>query len=505
MTKVSDAAFKDATIDLETIDITRLISLPYTDLGNARRFHERFGADLRWSEIRGRWLAWDGTHWEWDERRIAHQRAQETVERIAEEVVHLEKRMKETKDDERRKLASEWLEAAKKHARSSQGSERINAIPSQARAMPDSSVAMADLDTDPWLLTVQNGTLHLRTGGLAPHNRADLITRIAPVIYDQNAVAPRWTAFIEEVFPDVAVRGLAQRSLGYSLTGCVRDQSWFLMQGGGSNGKSTLAETIKFVLGGYATTLPAGLLEQQPYERHPTELTGLQGARFAAGAEPRKGKRWDAEKIKALTGGDSIEARFMRGDFFVFSPTHKLWVGCNDLPATDDLGHGFWRRVVIIPFESTFRRPEDPGTGPKLDPTLPATLRKEASGILNWLLEGLAAWRTDGLQVPEKCVKAAQEYRAEHDTIGRFIEERCDVGGGFSCSSSELYHAYRNWHEMQGLDGSPVSNISFGKRLQNVTGIASMKGAHGSRRWSGIKLASTDQGASDTEDDSGGG
>jgi putative DNA primase/helicase len=442
------------------------LRLPYTDLGNARRMRRHFGTNIRWCEARQNWVHWTGSHWDWDERSLVHGHAQETVDRLALEVKEWRRQFaEETVPDERKKLEAQVEAAAKHHVRS-QASGRIEAILRQVRGLPGLSVAMGDFDSDSWLLNVRNGTLELRSGRCRPHRREDLNHRAAPVVYDPKAACPVWDRFVLEVFPDKTVRHFVQRFIGYCLTGDISEQVWILMQGEGSNGKSTLLEVIAALLGSYATALPAGFLEYRRHEQHPTELTDLHRARFATGTEPRADEKWDAEKIKRLTGGDVIKARFMRGDFFEFLPTQKLLVSCNEMPRTTDMGTGFWRRVVIVPFTQRWYREDEPGT-PKVDPELGKKLREELPGILNWALEGLRDWREGGLQIPNACRLATQEYRKEQDPLPRFLEERCELGAGFSTKMALLYEAYLKWHRVQPIDERPLSKVQLGKRLSS--------------------------------------
>lgn len=441
-------------------DPAELARLPHTDLGNAERFRLRYGSDVRWCEARGQWLIWTGLHWSWDERRSAQSWAQDAVRRIADEVQYVAAELAANEGEERTKIEAR-LKAVRTHALASQASRRIGAITTEARALRGLAVAADDLDAHPWLLPVRNGTLDLESGVLRASRREDLCTRAVRVAYEPGAEAPAWEAFVAQVLPDEDVRGLVQRALGYALTGDSSEQRWFLLTGEGSNGKSTLLDTIRYLLAEYATVLPAKLLEVRQYEQHPTELMSLLGARFAVGSEPRKGAKWDAERIKSFTGDATIRARAMRKDDLEFACTAKLFVGANELPRTDDLGFGFWRRLVLIPFVVRFE-------GAAVDRTLPGRLREEAPGILNWMLAGLREWRLDGLCVPAACLAETQRYRGEQDHVARFIEERCEVAQGFSSYTDDLYDAFRRWYETEGVDDRPPSKVAFGKALTRL-------------------------------------
>lgn len=469
------------------------LALPYTDLGNARRFTRYHLDSVRWCQARERWLVWDSTHWGWEDRQQVQALAQATVDALLLESDEWRQRAAQyDQDDERCAKLRKRAQFAYKHYLQSQSNGRINAIIKQACGLSGVPVSTDDFDRDPWLLGVQNGTIELKTATFREHRHGDLITKLAPVAYDPHAKAPTWERFVVEVFPDESVRAFVQRALGYSLTGDVGQQVWFVLQGDGSNGKSTLLDVVGALLGSYATTLPQGYLEARETEPHPTESTGLHRARFASGTEPRAKRSWDSEKIKRQTGEDIIEARFMHGDFFFFRPTHKLWVSVNDMPKADDMGTGWWRRMVIIPFTQRWYRDDEEGL-PKVDPELSGKLKEELPGILNWVLDGLRAFiEAKGLAIPKVCRAAVAEYRTEQDEVARFLAARCSVSTSAldtrGTYTSVLYSAFRKWRELEGIDGKPVSNVKFGrelkKRFKTITPIE----RSGRTYWPGLTL-----------------
>jgi putative DNA primase/helicase len=481
------------------------LDLPYTDLGNARRFVRYHIESVRWCQARDRWLVWDGTHWTWEEKQQVQTLAQATVDALLLESKEFRRRAAQFDwDDERASKLRKRAEVAWKHYMASQGNGRVGAITKQACSLPDVPVSTDDFDKDSWLLGVENGTIELKTQTFREHRRKDLITRLAPVAYDAAAKAPAWERFVREVFPDDSVRVFVQRAVGYSLTGDIGQQVWFVLQGEGSNGKSTLLEVLSALLGSYATTLPQGFLEARENDAHPTESTGLHRARFAAGTEPRAKRSWDSEKIKRQTGGDIIEARFMHGDFFFFRPTHKLWVSVNDMPRSDDMGTGWWRRMVIIPFTQRWYRDDEEGL-PKVDPTLPERLRAELPGILNWAIEGLRAFQTlKGLAIPKVCRAAVAEYRDEQDELARFLVSRCSVSTSaldtVGTYTAVLYAVYRKWREGEGLDGKPVSNVKFGRELRKRYKGITPKERAGRTYWPGLTLVDLPDEGGEEED-----
>lgn len=418
---------------------------PLTDLGNAERLCAEHGADLRFTAGLG-WLAFDGKVWARDETGERMRRAKATVRRLYAEAARIE-------SESVRKAVSEW-------ARKSESAEKLSAMLRLAETEPGIAVAMSDLDRAPWLLNVQNGTVDLRTGTLRPHDRADLITRIAGTHFDPAATCPTFDTFLDCIFAGNAeLIAFLQRWFGYCLTGDVREQKLLFCFGTGANGKSTLIELIIALLGavcGYARPAAPGLLLAKKHEQHPTELADLRGARLVTAVEIGDGKRFDEERVKALTGGDTIKARVMRGDFFSFTPSHKLVVAANHRPEVRGTDHAIWRRILLVPFDVTF-------SDAQKDTELPARLRRELPGILRWAVEGCLAWQRDGLREPRAVTDATSAYRDEQDTLGRFLDERCAKGEHASAASSALYAVYCEWSKATGEQA--VTQTRFGRSL----------------------------------------
>lgn len=321
-------------------------------------------------------------------------------------------------------------------------------------------VKHAELDADPYLLNLENGTLDLRTGKIRPHRPGDLLTKIAPVHYEEAAVCPRFMAFLNRIFADdQELIRFMQKALGYSLTGAVTEQVFFLCYGTGANGKSTLMELVSLALGDYALAAPPGLLLAKKHDGHPTDIADLFGSRFTHTSEVKTDAKFDEQRIKSFTGGDTLKARRMREDFWAFQPTHKIWVSTNHKPEVQDSSHGFWRRVRMIPFTVTIPEKEK-------DPHLLRKLRAELPGILNWMIAGCLAWQAEGLGTCVAVEKATADYRAESDSMADFVEERCDCGAAYEVQSTVLYQAYVAWANTR--KERPESIKAFGERIREL-------------------------------------
>jgi putative DNA primase/helicase len=402
-------------------------SLPTTDLGNAERLVGRHGHDLVHVYGLG-WHVWTSQLWERDEIGQVERRAKETVRSIYEEAAHVAQ-------DEKRKTLAKW-------AKQSESVSRLGAMIALARSEPGIPLKADQLDADLWLLNVQNGTLDLRTGDPRPHDRSDLITKLAPVAYDPDAETPAWENFLGRILPNAAVRKFLQRYAGHSLTADVSEQILLFLYGTGANGKSNLLNTLLEMMGTYAQQAAPELLTIKR-GAHPTELADLQGARFVASVEVEEGMRLAESLVKQMTGGDRIKARYMRQDFFEFDPTHKIWLAANHKPVVRGTDHAIWRRIKLVPFEVTIPEPER-------DPNLPEKLRAELPGILAWAVRGCLDWQREGLDEPEEIRAATEEYREDMDPLQEFFEEWCLFREDYWTASADIRGAYQDWAQKAG-------------------------------------------------------
>lgn len=449
-------------------------SEPLTDTGNAERLVRLHGADLRYAPELGRWLCWDGQRFAVDVFEEIQQRAKATVRGLYAEAAALP-------DEGARK-------ALAKHASRSESAARREAMISLARSEPGIPVATAALDADPWLLACANGTLDLRTGRLREARRDDLLTKLAPVRFDDAATAPTWHAFLERILPDAQVRAFVQRAVGYSLTGSTGEQVLFLAWGAGANGKSTFVQTLLELLGDYAMRTPAETLLARRENAIPNDVAALRGARFVAAVETEEGRRLAEVRVKELTGGDTVSARFMRAEFFTFKPVAKLWIATNHRPAVRGTDEAIWRRIRLIPFAVTIPESER-------DPRLPDRLRAERPGILTWAVEGCLAWQREGLRAPSAVVAATSSYRAEQDVLGSFLDERCVAEPTAWIATGELYRAFKAW--VEGAGEHAMTQRAFANALAE-RGFDSVRqpGGERTRGWIGLRLIAANGGHS---------
>jgi putative DNA primase/helicase len=419
-----------------------------TDLGNAHRFTREHQRDVRYCWPWQKWLVWNGLFWARDETGEVHRLAEKTVRGMYLEAAQ--------SSPDRREVLATWAVKCESH-------ERRAKMLASGQAIAGIPVRPVDLDRDPMLLNVRNGTLDLRTGALRPHAREDLITRGLEVDYDPAAVCPTWERFLSDVFDGVAETiAFMQRAIGYSLTGATTEHVLIVLYGLGSNGKTTLIGALHDLLVSYAQHAPTDLLLARRGEHHPTELATLHGARLVTAAETGEGRRLAESLVKQLTGGDPVTVRRMREDFWQYRPEFKLWVCTNHKPQIRGTDHAIWRRIHLVPFRVTFHEPETRKT-PMKDLTLPGRLRQELAGILRWAVEGCLAWQREGLKAPKTVREATEEYRVEMDVLAAFLDECCIFDQRAQARASELYEAYKRWCDRSSEHAE--TQTSFGTRL----------------------------------------
>ena len=438
-----------------------------TDLGNAMRLVALHGEDLRYCYAWGKWLVWDGKRWVIDDVGQVEFLAKDTVRNIYAEAA------RETSESRRREIA--------KWALSSESRQRFSAMVALAQSEPGIPIKHDELNRNRWLINCLNGTLDLRTGELKPHDRADLITKIAPVEYRMGAPCPNWLSFLNMIFEgNQDLIAFVQRAVGYSLTGITDERCMFILWGKGKNGKSTFLETIGRMMGDYAEKTTAETLLTTRQTNIPNDIARLQGARFVRASESEHGRYLAEARIKEMTGQDMIAARFLFSEWFSFIPEFKIWLGTNHKPVIRGTDEAIWDRIKLIPFTVRIDNPK-----PRRE--IDAMFSEELAGIFSWAVEGCMEWQDHGLGVTEEVRKATAEYRYEMDNIGRFIEECCEVGEYFRTPSSELYEAYKAWAEDVGVE--VLSSQSFGRRLTEL-GFEAQRNTTGQKKWmrQGIRI-----------------
>lgn len=403
--------------------------------------------NARYVALWGKWLFWNGTHWQRDEtlehlsRTRSFLRARgEEVQAWAERQVSSLERTGQAKDA---KKVRSW---ARDQARVLGSGATVAAVCGLARANDASAVTHEAFDTDRWLVGTPSGTVDLRTGRLRTARRSEMISRRLACAPTGPGTQPvRWLRFLAETFDgDEEIISFLQRAAGYALTGFVNEHKLLFLHGSGRNGKSVFLNTLLEIWGDYGRRVAATTFLNSQTERHPTDIAGLHGARLAIASELPRGKTWDEAVIKDLTGGDRMTARFMRQDFFDFDPQMTLMIAGNTQPSFRGVDEAIRSRVVLVPFVVTVPKA-------KRDRGLPEKLNAEAPAILRWCIDGALSWQERGLDVPSAIAAASAAYFDEEDTVGQFLlDETREHSHGF-VSSGDLILRFNSWSERQGL------------------------------------------------------
>ena len=440
-------------------------SFSLTDTGNAELYAHRHGDRVRFDHRRGRWLLWDGIRWAPDPDGALVRMAIEAARWRYHAAADM------PNPDERARIA--------KHAIRSESRASVDACLELAKAVPPIADTGEGWDAHPWLLGVANGVVDLRSGEFRASCPDDRLTLSTGIDYDAAAMCPRWLRFLAEVFAnDAELITFVQRAFGYSLAGSVIEQVWFLCHGRGANGKTVFLTILREVAGDYAVNVSFTLFELQQRASIPNDQAALANQRVVTSSETNESTRLNEARLKAITGGDPITARFLYREAFTFKPEAKIWLAVNHLPRVRDDSIGFWRRVRLIPFTVSFANHPDRDLVDKL--------RAELPGILVWAVQGAVAWATEGLRSPAAVQMATDEYRDDNDDMARFLADCCVIRDDVRVGPSELFEAYTEWAGAEGIPERHRLTAQAFRRRMGERFVATK--SNGSRYYKGVGL-----------------
>jgi putative DNA primase/helicase len=332
------------------------------------------------------------------------------------------------------------------------------------------------------LFNCQNGTINLRTGKLRSYRRSDLITKLSPVEYDPKAECPTFLKFVDTILGgDQDLIDFLQRAMGYALTGSVNEKALFVLCGNGDNGKTTLLETIRYILGDYAAVIDIDVLMQNSAtSERQYAAAGLLGKRYVTSSEAEEGQRLREATIKNLTGMGRQTGRRIYGAPFEFEPMFKLFIDANHKPVIRGTDQAIWNRIRLIPCSVSV--PKD-----QQDRDLAQKLRDEASGILAWAVRGCLKWQKKGLGSSQAVTDAVADYRTQMDLVADFLADCCETGATCSVAFKDLYAAFVQW--CNDIGETPLTQTALGTRLE-AKGYTSTRTA-GTRYRTGLRLKSS--------------
>lgn len=441
---------------IQTVDEEKMRAYTFDDMGNAERFVDLFGENVRYCYTEKKWYFYNSMRWSVDNLGVILRMADKCVEAMkAEAKLYLQA------DEE---SGGDMAKAFEKHMKSSRSNKSkkamLNEIEHHLPILP------IQMDRYKMALNTPSGIINLKNGDVKAHNPEYYFTKITSVDCAEAADCPRWLAFLDDIFAgDKDLIRYIQKAVGYSLTGSTAEQCAFFLYGTGRNGKSTFIDVIRDVFGDYAANIQPETIMVKSSQSNAinSDIARLKGARLVTSVEPNEGVRLNEGLLKQLTGDDTVTARKLYSEEFEFKPEFKLWMATNHKPIIRGTDTGIWRRIHMIPFDVQI--PED-----KVDKNLTHKLKAEMTGIFKWCIDGCLMWQREGLQMPAAVLKSVREYRREMDVISAFIEDKCTLEG--TVQASTLYAAYVSWADSN--NEYCMSNTKFSteiaKRFEKIKG-----------------------------------
>jgi putative DNA primase/helicase len=415
------------------------------DSGNAGRFTDDYGEVIKFDQDSGRWLYFNGKTWTSENSdSLVLEKLQARMSLIPNELDISEE---PTEDEEK------LIEKYKKFSLQSKNKSRLDAaLDLSGRTL---GVREAMFDRNLYSINTESGVIDLSTGKLQSHHPRQMLRKLSPVEYDAEATAPRWEQFLDEIFlGNKELIRWVQKAVGYSMSGSIEEEVFFILYGTGSNGKSKFIEVLDYILGDYSATaeFSSFTLKHNEGQGANNDIADLAGTRLVLASESNKGKRLNEALIKKLTGDRTMKARHLYKDYFEFPVTFKIWMATNYLPTITDDTDGTWRRLKLIPFQAQFK-------GEAADRHLYDKLIAEAPGILNWCLEGFRMWKSEGLGTCSDVEYKTEEFREDLDQITEFLEDYCITGPEHKVRALDFYKIYCEWAERNGAYAEKKSDF----------------------------------------------
>lgn len=453
--------------------ISNFLMKPQKDYGHALVLSELFKNKYRWVVEWGKWIEYKNGVWEDTTTEKVAKDATDMLHQYYTELMSKAQNKSET-DELSKKIKDVWLYS------------RIIGALNFLKGFPNIMTLSQELDAIPEVLNLENGTLDLKTFTLRPHRPEDLLTKQVKAKWNTEAKKEEWIKHLNLCLPNKNIQREIQRELGLALTGLSLAEVLPIWYGTGANGKSTTLKVVMEVMGDYAQMAAPRLLIKSKYERHTTELAELQGRRLIFSTETGENGELDEEKMKWLTGGERIRARFMRQDNFEFPRTWIVFLVTNYKPAIKGTDEGTWRRIRLVPWEEVLplnkRMPQE---------EIVDLLLTERDGILQWIVDGLKDWKEEHHWVADEVLLATEKYREEEDVLREFLKERCEFKNRYSVGVGELYSEYINWCQENGEEAK--SKTEVGKLLRKRGLHQKRHGKERERKWVGIKIINQEE------------
>ena len=444
-------AYSDNTIQTAINGCSEVYNPNYTsrnydlnDTGNAHRFVDKFGDDIKYNVDNKMWMIWNGINWQFD---IFGQ-----VKNLAEELI------REMKDEAFSVNDADTQKSMLKNVdRLFNKSGKENML-SEAQHLDMIPVNNDTFDKNDYLFNCLSGIVNLRNGNIMEHNKLMLLNKISSVSVSKNKPV-KFLNFLNDMFEgNQELIHYLHKAFGYSLTGDCREQCMFILVGDGNDGKSLLLQIIQEVIGDYsATSNPDLLLDKKTQSSNLSEVARLKGIRYCVVNELKMGDKLNESGVKDITSGNNkIVARFLYGNEFEFLPKMKIWLATNYEPRIIGTDKGIWRRIVKIPCKRSLRDDE-------VDRDLIYKLREEKDQILGWLIEGCLLWQKEGLNMPDCLLKEKEQYKTDQDLIQQWVNEYCEQHPMYIEKATNLFQSFKNYCYCN--NEYPMSQTLFGRNF----------------------------------------
>jgi putative DNA primase/helicase len=429
--------------------------------GVARAFVESYGGGLKYDHDSGTWFFWNGRIWKENRTGLAFDKIRVTTRNF---VSNMHNQIE-----------------AEKAKRSLGKASSVTGIEKFVKNDLKIAINSAAWDADKFLLGTPDGTIDLRTGEVMKPNPKHLITKTTAVAPGRNVNCPLWLSFLNDATGhDQELIDSLQSFFGYSLTGDTREHALIFGYGPGGNGKSVLLNTVSHIMGDYYKTAAMDTFTATKNDKHPTDMAMLRGARLVGVSEVQDGASWDEVKLKRLTGGDEVPARFMRQDFFHYVPQFKLFIIGNHRPRIVNPDEAMKRRLNLVPF---LFKPE------KADRELETKLRAEAPAILAWLIDGCTRWQKEGFKQAKVMLAATEAYFGEQDTMRAWLDDCCDLSPSYSATAKDLFASWVSWAKEHGENAGTQTRFGENMNRLNFNKTARVEGiARQARGYRGLRL-----------------
>lgn len=411
----------------------------WSEMGMANLFGMLYNREARYCPEHKSWYTYHEGAWRKDEGSIL------VSEKVKDFVRLMILYCGEIADDDLRKSYTKFV--------NSMGDRRM-----RDRILKDATgelrISATQFDNNPYLINCLNGTYDLSDFTFREPKWNDFLTMQTNFAHTirRDVTCKRWEKFIQEVTQnDEDKADFLQRALGYSMLGMSNEECMFILYGKSTrNGKSTLLNTIEYLLGDYARVAPVGMIcrgdRQKDAEAASPILAGLKGKRFVTMAESNAYGKLDEEQIKQLTGGEEISARALYQSAITFKPQFTLWLSCNDLPMVTDKSLFASERIKVIEFNRHFTAAEQ-DIHLKDELTSPEAMQ----GIFMWLIRGYIRYKERGLTMTSELKEVVKQYEKDNDIVLQFLEARCDRGTeNDRVKQKDLYQAYKAWAKSEG-------------------------------------------------------